>query len=70
MLCFGGEKESFMFVVLYGSHGIETTFLKFYLWSPGTVLIPIINLNVLNLRKKERIYERERKISFMHTKNI
>ena len=40
-------------------HGIEPTFLKFYWWSSGAGFIPIINSNVLNYIKKERMYQKK-----------
>ena len=49
-------------------NGIEPTFLNLDSWSPGAGFIPIITSNVLNWMKEIRI--QEKKISFMHTKNI
>ena len=37
-----------MGTVFYGSHGIESTFLKLDWWSPGAGFIPTIKFNVLN----------------------
>ena len=43
-----------------GSHGIEPTFLKLDLWSPGAGFIPIIpNLQCIKLDKENRNQEKK-----------
>ena len=50
--------------MVFKTHGIEPTFLKLDSWSPGVVFIPIITSNVLNYKKKNRMYVQQQK-SFM-----
>ena len=41
------------------SQGIESSFVKLDLWSPGAGFIPIITSNVIKQIKKERMYEKK-----------